>query len=211
MRWQHSLGSAGAARMVRDIRTQTVPAGVILGAPLGSEESRSVFAGYDMDAPSSPIENAAFQLFGLGVMRETAAASGNRTAVERIEGSVSQIKDIIKQDELGSEPPVNEIYGDMGAFADPVSYEARNAAEYYSENVNPVSEQASVLNTPNSGIQGRSSGHQQAKKGVTKWTGDMMHDLDRLIKESEHYQEEMGQIGNQSLGGDKTKLIEDDD
>ena len=208
----HRVGSPGAARMVRDIRTQAIPADTVFGAPLGSEESRSVFAGYDIEPPSNRLENAAFQLFGLGVMRETAAVSGNREAVERIEGSVSQIKDIIKQDDLSIEPPINEMYGDAGSLDDPVLNEARGAAEYYSEHVSPVTQQGSVSDAHSTGsIHRKAVVHTHAKRGVTKWTGDMMNDLDRLIKESEHYQEEVGQIGIQSLGSDKTKIIEDDD
>jgi hypothetical protein len=208
----HRVGSPGAARMVRDIRTQAIPADTVFGAPLGSEESRSVFAGYDIEPPSNRLENAAFQLFGLGVMRETAAVSGNREAVERIEGSVSQIKDIIKQDDLSIEPPINEMYGDAGSLDDPVLNEARGAAEYYSEHVSPVTQQGSVSDAHSTGsIHRKAVVHTHAKRGVTKWTGDMMNDLDRLIKESEHYQEEVGQIGTQSLGSDKTKIIEDDD
>ena len=111
---------------------------MIFGAPVGSEESRSVFEGYGMEMPSDAVQNAAFQLLGLGVMREFASQAGSAETVTRIERSIASVGEIIRSGGADLNTPViDNIYStaENVRISDPAAYETRSAAEFYGERV----------------------------------------------------------------------------
>lgn len=111
---------------------------MIFGAPVGSEESRSVFEGYGMEMPSDAVQNAAFQMLGLGVMREFASQAGSAETVTRIERSIASVGEIIRSGGADLNTPViDNIYStaENVRISDPAAYETRSAAEFYGERV----------------------------------------------------------------------------
>ena len=128
----------GGTRLINDIRSGTVMPQMIFGAPVGSEESRSVFEGYGMEMPSDAVQNAAFQMLGLGVMREFASQAGSAETVTRIERSIASVGEIIRSGGADLNTPViDNIYStaENVRISDPAAYETRSAAEFYGERV----------------------------------------------------------------------------